>query len=161
MTFRPQFAYPPPPLGMEDEQFHYSFDGTSTPLLSSANAIAPGGFSNNIILPMEADALFLCRAIKIRNSTSHSVLSFQLKTPRGDYMQSVPVPIADYASRADGAASAGHLFIPLEAEIEAPSGSNWTLYLANVNTTGGSINPPAVTFFGVKRRKCGTMRRAA
>jgi hypothetical protein len=160
MNFRPQFAYPPPPFGMEDEQFHYSFDGTSTPLLAAANAIAPGGFSNNIILPMEADALFLCRAIKIRNSTSHSVLSFQLKTPRGDYMQAVPVPIADYASHLDGDNTVGHLFIPLESEIEAPSGSNWTLYLANTNTTGGSIAPPAVTLFGVKRRKC-PERRAA
>lgn len=161
MTFRPQFSYPPPPPGMDDEQFHYSFDGTNIPLLSSANAIAPGGFSNNIILPMEADALFICRAIKIRNSLSHSILSFQLKTPRGDYMQAVPVPIADYASHVDGADNVGHLFIPLEAEIEAPSGSNWTLYLANTNTAGGSIAPPAVTLFGIKRRKCGTMRRAA
>lgn len=157
MTYRPQFSYPPPPFGFEDEQFHYSFDATTTPLL--AVAIPAGGFALNIILPMQADAPFLCRALKIRNSTSHSTLSFQLRTPRGDYMQAVPVPIADYASHIDGNNTAGHVFIPLEAEVEAPSGSNWTLYL--YNPTLGSVNPPAVTLYGVKRRRCGNNRRVA
>ena len=157
-TYRPQFAFPAPPLGYADEQFHYSFDGTNVPLLNATNAIAPGAFSNDIILPMEADALFLARAIKIRLGTAHSVLWFQLRTPRGDYMQTVPVPIALYAGRIDGAPIAGQHFIPFADQIECPSGSNWTLYL--YNPTSVTVNPPAVTLYGDKRRFC-VSRRAA
>lgn len=159
MTYRPQFAFPPPPLGFEDEQFHYSFDGTNVPLLAASNALAAGALSNDIVLLMEADAIFIARALKIRTGASHSDLWFQLRTPRGDYMQTVPVPIALYASHIDGAAIAGHYFVPLENEIEAPPGSNWTLYL--YNPTSDTVNPPAVTLYGVKRRKCGNIRRAA
>jgi hypothetical protein len=157
MTYRPQFAFPPPPTGEEYEQFHYSFDGTNCPLLNVA--VPAGGFANNIILLMEADAAFLCRAIKIRTGLSHSTLYFQLKTPRGDYMQAVPVPLADYASHIDGANIAGHYFVPMESEVEAPSGSNWTLYL--YNPTGAPVSAPEVTLYGVKRRKCSSVRRAA
>lgn len=163
-NYRPQYAYPPAPLGWEDEQFHYSFDSTNTPLLSTANALAAGAFSNNIILPMDSEqtngkgVVFFARAIKIRLGTLHSSLNFQLRTPHGDYMQAVPVPIALYASRIDGKSIAGQYFIPFEAEIESPAGSNWTLYL--YNPTSGSVNPPSVTLVGVKRRMCG-VRRAA
>lgn len=152
MTYRPQYAYPPPPAGFKDEQFHYSFDGTNCPLLSTANALAPGAASNNIILLMQSDAIFLARALKIKLGNSHSTLDFQLKTPRGDYMQTVPVPLALYAGRIDGVNGAGHFFVPIEAEIEAPPGSNWTLYL--YNPTSGTVNPPAVTLYGVKRWDC-------
>ena len=159
MTYRPQFAYPSPPFGMQDEQFHYSFDGTTIPLLSSVNALAAGSQSNDIILPLQADAPFIARTLKIQLGTAASLLWFKLKTPRGDYLQVVPVPLALYAGGMDGIAMAGQLFIPLEPEIECPPGSNWTLYL--YNPTSGNVNPPAVTLFGVKRRMCGTRRRAA
>jgi hypothetical protein len=158
MTYRPQFAYPPPPRGFEDEQFHYSYDGATVPLLSSANALVAGAFANNIILPTEADAPFLARAIKIQLGTADSTLNFQLKTPRGDYMQTTPVPIARYAGQGDGAAICGKLVIPMESEIECPPSSVWTLYL--YNPTSGTVNPPAVTISGVKRRKCGGRRVA-
>lgn len=160
-TYRPQFAHPPAPLGFEDEQFHYAFDGTNCPLLASTSPVPAGGFSNDIVLLMEADAPFICRTLQIRNSAGSSNLWFQLKTPRGDYMQIVPVEIQRYAfSNAGGVAlAAGHNFPPLETEIEAPAGSNWTLYL--YNPTAAPLAPPMVTLFGVKRRKCSSVRRTA
>jgi len=150
-TYRPQFAFPPPPYGYDDEQFSYSFDGSTVPLLNAA--IAAGQPANNIILLLEADAPFIARGLKIQLGTAASTLWFQLKTPRGDYMQVVPVPIALYAGLGGGAPIAGELIVPFDAEIECPSGSNWTLYL--YNPTAGNVNPPAVTLFGVKRRQCG------
>lgn len=155
MTYRPQFSFPPPPLGYQDEQFHYSFDSTNTPLL--ATAIVAGAFANNIILPMDADAPFFARSIKIRLGTLHSTLNFQLRTPHGDLMQGVPVPIALYAGRIDGKSIAGQHFINFDSEIEAPAGSNWTLYL--YNPTLVSVAPPSVSIEGIKRRLCA--RRAA
>jgi hypothetical protein len=158
-TYRPQFVFPAPPPGYEDEQFHYSFDGTNCPLLSSVNPIAAGGFANNIVLLMQSDATFIARCLKIELVTSKSLLYFQLKTPRGDYMQSVPVPLGLYAGHGDGGAISGRSFVSIEGEIEAPPGSNWTLYLYNPTT--GSVNPPAVTLYGVKRRKCSSARGRA
>lgn len=161
-TYRPQFAHPPAPMGFEDEQFHYAFDGTNCPLLASTSPVPAGGFSNNIILLMEADAIFICRTLAIRNSGGSSTLWFQLKTPRGDYMQATPVPPTLYAySNAGGppGLAAGHNRTPLEAEVECPPGSNWTLYL--YNPTAAPVAPPMVTLYGVKRRKCSSVRRAA
>lgn len=162
-TYRPQFVHPPAPPGFEDEQFHYVFDGTSCPLLAAAKVIPAGGFANDIVLLMQADAEFICRALYLRSPTGGATnLYFQLKTPRGDYMQSVPVPASLYAfSNAGGAGGliAGHNRTPLEAEIVAPAGSNWTLYL--YNPTSGNVAPPMVTLFGVKRRKCTSVRGRA
>ena len=164
-TYRPQFAHPPAPLGFEDEQFHYAFDGTNCPLLAATATIPAGGFSNNIVLLMEADAPFICRGIKIGLGLANSnMVDFQLKTPRGDYMQAVPVPVRLYTGRGSSINNANigkglDLFIPMENEVEAPAGSNWTLYL--YNPTAAPAVPPIVTLFGVKRRKCSSVRRAA
>ena len=150
-TYRPQFVYPPTPAGFEDEQFHYSYDGTNCPLLNSANPIPAGGLSSNIILLTQADAPFFARGLNIQLGTSDTNLWFQLKTPRGDYMQKVPVPIVLYAGMVGGLPVAGQVFVAFESEIECPPGSSWTLYL--YNPTSGNVNPPEITLFGVKRRK--------
>ncbi len=147
--FRPQYSYPPAPRGKEDETFHYSFDGTNTPLLGLS--LAAGQYFNDIPLTLEQDAPFLCRGIKIRLATDPSNLWAKLKTPHGDYLQTVYVPLSLWAS-GSGIAVAGQLIVPMENEIECPAGSNWTLYL--YNPTGDSVTPPAVTLYGVKRREC-------
>ena len=153
-TYRPQFAFPSTPLGFRDDQFTYNWDGTTVPTL--AGNLAAGATTNNILLPTQADAPFIARGLKIRTGASDSTLWFQLKTPRGDYMQTVPVPIALYASKIDGAAIAGRYLVPFDSEIEAPASSIWTLYL--YNPTGGSVALPSVSLVGVKR--C-SLRRAA
>lgn len=157
MSYRPQYVYPPTPVGFEDEEFHYSFDSTTTPLL--ATAITTLAQVNDIILPLQADAPFIARGLRITLGTADSTLDFKLKTPAGDYMETTFVPIARYAA-GGGLAIAGRLVVPFDTEIECPAGSNWTLYL--YNPTGGNVNPPAVTLFGVKRRQCNAgIRRAA
>ena len=148
MTYRPQYAYPAPPPGWEDETFSYSFDGTTTPLLNVA--IAAGAYANNIMLPMEQDCGFLCRAIKIGLATASSSLYMELKTPHGDYLSKY-VPSSNWNS-GTGLALAGLLPVPLEEQIECPAGSVWSLFL--YNPTLGSVNPPAITLYGVKRRRC-------
>jgi len=154
MTYRPQFVYPAPPAGFEDEQFHYSFDSTNTPAL--ANSLPAGAYANDIPLLLQSDAPFIARAIKIQLGAAHSTLWFELKTPHGDYIALPYVPISRYAGEGDGAAIAGRLFVPIEEAIYCPSGSSWVLYL--YNPTLASVNPPALTLFGCKRRDC---RRAA
>ena len=157
MTYRPQYVYPPCPAGYRDEQFHYSFDSTLVPALG--NAIAAGQYSGDIILPLEADADFIACAFKIQAAdTSRSTLSFQLKTPHGDYIETAYVPVARYAGEGDGALIAGRLLIPIEEAVWCPAGSNWTIYF--YNPTSGSVTPPRITLFGVKRRKCGNRKAA-
>lgn len=154
MAYRPQFACSPTPPGFRDETFHYEFDSTNTPLLGQA--LAAGEQANNILLPLENDAIFVCRGISIRLGNAESNLYLELKTPHGDYIATVPVPISR-SFTSSGAAVIGHVIVPLESEIECPAGSMWTLYLTN--PTSGSLNPPRVTFYGVKRWK--NERRAA
>lgn len=155
--FRPQYAYPPTPRGKEDETYHYSFDNTNTPYL--ALSLASLQYFNDIILPMDQDTPFICRGIKIqlsgaaesRSGFPITTLDVKLKTPHGDYLQTNFVPISRWAT-GSGIAVAGQLMVPMENEIECPAGSNWTMYL--YNPTSGSVTPPAVTLFGVKRRGC-------
>jgi hypothetical protein len=156
VTYRPQYAYPLPPFGMEDEQFSYSFDGTTIPLLNQS--VAAGAQANDIMLPMEQDAPFLCRAIRVNLGTGKSNLSVQLRTPHGDYMALPYVPSSLWLA-GTGRALADFLVTPLESEIECPAGSTWTAYL--YNPTLASVNAPAITLIGVKRRKCSDKRRAA
>jgi len=147
--YRPQYIYPAPPPGFEDEQFSYIFDSTNTPTLVSA--IATTQQIHSIPLPLESDSPFICRGIHIRLGTGHSNLYFELKTPHGDYMQTTFVPIARYAG-GSGAAIVGFTPAPVECEVECPAGSNWTLYLYNPTT--GNVTPPSITLLGVKRRLC-------
>ena len=155
--YRPQLAYPPPPPGYEDETFHYSFDSTNTPLLG-VNILA-GAYANNIILPLQPDAPFICRGIQIRTVTGGgSTLDCQLKTPHGDYLATVPVPISRWLDGGGRASVTGKMRVPLEMEIECQAGSIWTLYL--FNPTLGTVAPPSVTLFGVKRRRCNDRRAA-
>jgi hypothetical protein len=150
MSYRPQYAYPPSPRGTEGETFHYSFDGTNTPVL--ALTLAAGAQANDIMLPLDPDAPFICRGIRIALGTAGSVLDVKLKTPAGDYIETAFVPEARWAFR-------GGLpqVVALEPEVWCAAGGVWTLYL--YNPAGAPVAPPAITFFGIKERFC--QRRAA
>jgi hypothetical protein len=158
MSYRPQYAYPPTPAGFEDETFDYSFDQTNTPVL--ALPILAGGQANDIMLPLQADAPFIARGILILNTAGGgSPLNMRLKTPHGDYIATSPVPSARWANGSIRATSTGKVKIPLEPEIECPAGSVWTFYLQN--PTLGSLAPPTITLYGIKRRVCNPKGRAA
>ena len=150
MIYRPQFAFPPAPRGYRDEQFHYGFDGTNVAALG--RTVAAGGQLNNILLPLEPDAGFLCRGIKIQTATARTNLGVQLKSPHGDYLEITYLPAADLYTPS-GAAILGSLFVPLEPEVECPPGGVWNLSL--YNPTAGGLACPSVTLYGVKRRWCG------
>ena len=145
MSYRPQFVFRTPP-GFRDEQFHYSFDSTNTPGLGQT--IASGAFLNNIVLQMQQDAEFICRAIKVQLETAVSTLNLTLKDSYDHYMAAVNVPIGTLLNPT-GAAVLGSLFIPWEPEMRCPPGSFFEVYLENLTT--GSVACPQFTFYGVKR----------
>jgi hypothetical protein len=152
MSYRPQYAYPLTPAGFEDETFDYSFDQTNTPVL--ALPLLAGAEANDIMLPMQADAPFIARGLLIVNTTTGggSPLNIRLKTPHGDYLATSPVPSARWANGSVRAVSTGKAKTPFEPEIKCPAGSVWTLYLQNPTT--GTVTPPSVTLYGIKRRVC-------
>lgn len=154
MSYCPQYAYPPSPRGTEGETFHYSFDGTNTPVL--ALTLAAGAQANDIMLPLDPDAPFVCRGIRIALGTAESVCDVKLKTPSGDYLETAFVPSSRWAF-GGGAPVLGNLVVALEAEVWCAAGGVWTLYL--YNPAGAPVAPPAITFFGIKERFC--QRRAA
>lgn len=154
--YRPQYAYPPSPRGTEGETFHYSFDATNTPVL--ALTLAAGAQANDIMLPLDPDAPFVCRGIRIALGTAGSVLEVKLKTPNGDYLETAFVPASRWAF-GGGLAVAGNLIVALEPEVWCQAGSAWSLYL--FNPTSGNVTPPAITMFGIKERICAPKRRAA
>ena len=145
MSYRPQFVFSTP-RGFRDESFHYSFDSTNTPGLGVS--IASGAFLNNIVLQTQADAEFICRALKVQLGTAASNLNLTIKNPQGLYLSAVNVPIADYLTPS-GLAVVGSLFVPFEPEVRIPPSGFFEVYLENL--TGGSLACPAFTFYGLKR----------
>ena len=149
--YRPQYAFETP-RGFRDETFHYTFDKTN---VAALGVILPTlQLRNDIILQLQNDAEFVCRAIKVvgaadeRGGTPISNLDIWLKDPFGNYLSQTYVPISRYLTGA-GRAVPGRLPVIVEPEVMCPAGGMWTMYLYNPTT--GSINPPSITFFGVKR----------
>lgn len=122
MPYRPQFAYPPPPPGWQDEEFEYHFDSTNTPAL----AIVP---SDQVILPLQADAEYRIRGIQMSGNTGNLVI--RLWTPRGDVLSLVPVE-NDLAYSGTVNAPTGRLPVPLNDEIVCPAGSVLRIDLADL-----------------------------
>src|ERR1017187_2712118 len=60
--YRPQYAFETP-RGFRDETFHYTFDKTN---VAALGVILPTlQLRNDIILQLQNDAEFVCRAIKV------------------------------------------------------------------------------------------------
>ena len=148
MIYRAQYGFPPTPKGFDDQMFHYSFDSTTVPALGVS--LAAGAYSNDVTLQLQNDAEFILRGIKVQTQagTTGSNLSMQIKDPFGNYLSAGPVDLSRYL-RGSGLAVIGRLIVPFEAEIVCPIGGFFQLYFYNPTT--GSITPPALTFFGVKR----------
>jgi hypothetical protein len=143
--YRAQFAYPPS-RGLKDETFHYSFDGSNVAILGTG--ILAGKQVNDIYLQLQNDYEFACRGAKVQFSTGFSNLYLWLKDPFGNYLSQTYVPLSLYLTGAGGAVT-GSLVIPFEPEIQCPAGGVFTAYL--YNPLAIEAEPPAFTFFGVKR----------
>ena len=143
--YRPQYAFETP-RGFRDETFHYSFDKSTVAALGVS--IAAGALVNDIILQLQNDAEFVCRAIKVHLAAAGSNLDLWLKDPFGNYLSQTYIPI-NRAYRGAGIGVVGRLPVIIEPEIICPAGGMWTAYLYNPTT--GALMPPAFTLFGVKR----------
>jgi hypothetical protein len=140
-------VYDPPPRGVDEEIFSYSFDSTNTPGLNQnvpANSVV-----NNIPLTYQADSAFLARAIGVQVVN----LSIQFRDAFGRILSDDYVPLNDSYQRSsipsDG--PAGQIFIPIEPELLITPRGTWLVYL--LNGTGAPIACPKITLYGVKRWK--------
>ena len=142
MSYRPQFAYPPPPRGVGEDQFSYSFDATNTPGLIAT--IPANGITRNIPVTLQTDAVFMVRALFIAAAN----LGIQIRTTFGWILSDDFVPL-NVSYQASGIAIAGGLFVPVEPELLCTPGG---IFLFNFqNNTGGAIAPPKITMYGTKR----------
>lgn len=115
MTYRPQYAYPPPPPGWQDEEFEYYFDITNTPALG----VIP---SYRVPLQLQQDAEYRIRAFEISGNTGKLLLRFW--TPDGLQLSQVQIENdLAYAATVNGTAPIGRLPVPLADEIICPKGS--------------------------------------
>lgn len=122
MSYRPQFAYPPPPPGWKDEEFEYYFDVNNVPAL----AIIP---SNLIPLPLQQDAEYFIRGIQVSGNTQNLVV--RLWTPDGMQLSQTLIEVdRAYSGTLNGSAPVGRLPVPLEPEVPCPSGGTLFIDLA-------------------------------
>ena len=122
MPYRPQYAYPPAPPGWVDEEFEYYFDSLTYPALAQVP-------SNQIVLPLQADAEYRIRSFQMSGNTGNLLVRFW--TPRGDQLSAVPVE-NDLAYSGTLQAPTGRLPVPLSDEIVCPAGSALRLDLASL-----------------------------
>jgi hypothetical protein len=151
MSYRPQFAYLPPPPGVREEAFHYSFDSANSDALKLP--VAANNQSNNIPLQFERDAEFRIRAILVTSpkdggGLQPSTLQLWLKDPWGNYLMDHPIELNTCWS-GTGIDEAGRNPVLLEPEIICPAGSQVVVYLTNIR--GTQQDAPIFTLFGVKR----------
>jgi len=115
MAYRPQFAYPPPPLGWKDEEFEYYWDGVTIPVLLQAPV-------NQVPLPMQADAEYRIRAFEMSGDTG--MLAVRFYTARSEPLSFVPVENdLAYSGVVQGSNPVGRLPVPLNDEIVCPPGA--------------------------------------
>jgi hypothetical protein len=149
MNYRPQFAYPPAPQGFEDRNYTYTFHPGNVPQLGVTMPAL--SVIENIALPLEPDADFLCRAIQINLFCDYAYL----RTPRGDNLSDGYAPLWLWPPASSVAwPGSGNLAMPFEPEIVCPAGSFWLLFLQNRRAI--PVVPTALTqisLFGVKRRE--------
>ena len=145
--YRPQFAFPKPPAGCEDQRCLYSFDGSNTPMLSGS--LGGNLTLNKIPLLLDRDAPFLLRAIQV----SATALLVGIEDPGGHtlvYPTSLGLPPT--ISNPLWAQCDGGINVPLESDdwgIYCRAGSALIAYVQN--GTGGSLTLPIITLHGVKR----------
>jgi hypothetical protein len=125
LTYRPQFAYPSPPPGWQDEEFEYYFDSTNTPAL----AMPP---VNQVPLILQADAEYRIRAFQMSGNTGP--LGVRFWSARGDPLSLIQVESdLAYASTVQGGPPVGRLPVPLNDEIICPAGSSILVDLVELN----------------------------
>lgn len=118
MSYRQQFPYPTPPK-FQDKDFVHYFDQTTIPQLNNALSLAVGGTIIGINLPLQSDAPFFMRGIKINGPSNFAV---RFRDAHGNYLSDdwVPLPI-DYAPNEQ--AVWGSNVVEWEPEVICQAGS--------------------------------------
>lgn len=145
--YRPQFPYPPTPVGCQDQRVSYSFDGSNVAYFSGT--VAAGALLQQVPLPLDKDADFYLRAIQIQATT----LLIGLQDAGGHPLLLPSAPgLPPTLSVPLWAQCDGGPIVPLESD-------NWGVFcragsrlLAYVQNTGiAAVNGPVITLHGVKR----------
>ena len=120
-NYRPQYAFDPPPLGWEDEEFEYYYDVTNTPGLG----LIP---TNQVPLDLQPDAEYHIRGFQISGNVGNLIARFW----KGGTQLSQALLYVDrmYSSSIQGVPPIGVLPVPLEPEILCEPGSQLFVDLA-------------------------------
>jgi hypothetical protein len=125
MTYRPQFDYPSPPPGYEDEDFEYVFNDANTPALGVL--LASGQTSLSIPLLMQNDAPeYLIRAIQVGNPQALLGIRF-----RDGFLNPISDP-DQFVSSWAFASSQGNNGAVTEPELQCPGGAAILIDIANL-----------------------------
>lgn len=130
--YRPQFAFPPTPSNFRDEDFVYNFDGDNVPALNIR--FGPGQTTQRIPLPLQSDAGFLHRGLKMNQAAVNATtLGVQVFDPKDRPLSNDYVSPSVYSPLTNNPAP------PLEPEIENPPGASYQISLANLSNTVSTL----------------------
>lgn len=162
--YRPQFAYPTPD-GFTDVDFDHYFDQHSVPPL----ALGPGAPDQiyNISLPLDPDAPFHWRGIKIPNlngATGPLNIGLRFRSPDGRYLSDDFVPIWLWGlTPCNGDALTGGQCCILESELICPAASVIFVDQSSL-VPGAGYQVGTIILTGIKRFRndqcCGEACRA-
>jgi hypothetical protein len=123
MSYRPQFAFEPPPPGWEDVDFEYVFSPENTPAMNVP--LFPGDTLLNVVLPLEPDAEYRVRSIEFIDP-SLGGLGVRFRDAYGVLLSPLPGFVRSSSYTRTGAA------VPLEPELVCPAGSVLQVDLKNL-----------------------------
>lgn len=149
--YRPQFPYPPTPVGFEDRYFAHYFDSVTVPLLNN-NSLASGAFVQNIGLQLQSDAPFFWRATQIKGlGGANPIVAVQVKDPYGNTLSSDYVPLDLYVAPNLNAPVFGFCNIPMEGEVRCREGSVVWASIKNQSGSAQDLTKVRIILAGVKR----------
>ena len=146
VDYRPQWFYPTP-RGSRDQPFNYFYDIAN----AAYSSLAALSSQESIPLALETGSKFMWRGVRLNldggNSGIPVTLLVRFYDPLGNALSSDFVPVIQYVNPSGSAC--GAIPVPLEPEIECPSGSLILVSFKNVDTN--AVNLPDVTLYGMKR----------
>jgi hypothetical protein len=118
LSYRPQYAYPEPPPGWQEEDFVYFFDSVNVPILGQVPINTP---LSKIVLQLQADAPFKLRGIQISGNVGNLLMRLY-DAHDTELSQTLVEADRGYSGTENGAAPIGRLPVVFEPEILCPPG---------------------------------------
>ena len=152
VDYRPQWYYPTPKK-FRDTPFCYFYDLANAPYAT----LAAASTQENIPLGLETGSLFMWRGIRLNTDAARGgaggippSLQVRFTGPFGNELSSDWVPVIQYVNPTGSAA--GGLVVPIEPEMECPSGGFILVSFKNTDPVN-SVVLPEITLYGMKRRE--------